>query len=571
MMKINPIIKKEIITLFRSDYVSKAKQVASLLVTIVLNVLLIGFIVALYSLLDSKVSVVTIDGTSASIPLFISLVSIMVVAYTIFTMNTLSKVLFNQNDRFILRVMPLKETEIILPKLISMYFRIFVTYSLMFLALLITFGVIHSNDPNISIRWWYWPLSFVFTLITPAIILFFAVIFSYPFHLLKQFINRHPVVQIIVSILIICCLSVIYFAVIQLFADLITNNSVSTLLSVSNLQKLNTITEFLVPMNYMIQVLCNLDKWTHFIIYIAIVLVSIGAVYFIAIGYYRLYCKKDEKFSVVPKKGAKISKFPLIKKDFKLMFRNTSGSISFIVLAVLSAIFSTFLAYLTGKLFESYGLANLNPSLAGNTDSGIVAVVSYLYFPVVILFVTLFISIIFNSETKLFNKEKRTASVILTMPQTFKRQVISKMFLNLVLLFIVNLLVFILVSALSILPVLDALMLFIISLFITFSTFLMSVSHTLNVTKSLSATNDIATTGNTNFIFSIVFPIITFLLTGALLIGAYYGNLLSLVSPTVIYLIVAVIALILLVLAFIQFRIRLKKFSKFLSEGGISK
>jgi prolipoprotein diacylglyceryltransferase len=263
--------------------------------------------------------------------------------------------------------------------------------------------------------------------------------------------------------------------------------------------------------------------------------------------------------------------FCAFKKDFKLMFRNTSGSVSFIVLAVLSAIFSTFLAYLTGKLFESYGLANLNPSLAGNTESGIVAVVSYLYFPVVILFVTLFISIIFNSETKLFNKEKRTASVILTMPQTFKRQVLSKMFLNLILLFIVNLLVFILVSALSILPVLDALMLFIISLFITFSTFLMSVSHTLNVTKSLSATNDIATTGNTNFIFSIVFPIITFLLTGALLIGAYYGKLLSLVSPLIIYLIVAIIALILLVLAFIQFRIRLKKFSKFLSEGGISK
>ena len=114
-------------------------------------------------------------------------------------------------------------------------------------------------------------------------------------------------------------------------------------------------------------------------------------------------------------------------------------------------------------------------------------------------------------------------------------------------------------------------MLFIISLFITFSTFLMSVSHTLNVTKSLSATNDIATTGNTNFVFSIVFPVITFLITGALLIGAYYGNLLSLVSPTVVYLIVAIIALILLVLAFIQFRIRLKKFSKFLSEGGISK
>ena len=570
-MKINPIVKKELISLFRNDYMSKVKQVAGLIVSIMLNLLLIGFIVTLYSLLDSKVSVVTIDGVSASIPLFITLISIMVVAYTLFTMNTLSKVLYNQNDRFILRVMPLKETEIIIPKLGTMYLRILFTYSLMFLALLISFGILHYDDPNIAISWWYWPLSVVFTFVTPMIILFFAVIFSYPFHLFKQFINRHPVVQVIVSILVITALSIAYFAVIQLFADLITNNSVNTLLSVGNLQKLNAITKFLVPINYMIQVLCNQDKWLHLLVYVAFILISLGSVYFIALGYYRLYVKGDEKFSVVPKKRAKIEKFPLISKDFKLMFRNTSGSLSFIVLAVLSAIFSTFLAYLTGKLFEAYGLSSLNPGLAGNANEGILAVVSYLYFPVIVLFVTLFISIIFSSKTKLFQKEKRNVSIILTMPQTFKKQIISKMFLNLCLLFIVNLLVFILTASLRILPVLDALLLFIISLFITFSTFLMSVSHTLAVTKSLSSTSDIATTGSTNFIFSIIFPIFAFLLTAGLLVGAYYADLLSMVSPVIIYTIVAVIALLLLVLAILQFRSRLRRFSRFLSEGHIGK
>ena len=184
-MKINPIVKKELISLFRNDYMSKVKQVAGLIVSIMLNLLLIGFIVVLYSLLDSKVSVVTIDGVSASVPLFITLIAIMVVAYTLFTMNTLSKVLYNQNDRFILRVMPLKETEIIIPKLGTMYLRILFTYSLMFLALLISFGILHYDDPNITISWWYWPLSVVFTFVTPMIILFFAVIFSYPFNLFK--------------------------------------------------------------------------------------------------------------------------------------------------------------------------------------------------------------------------------------------------------------------------------------------------------------------------------------------------------------------------------------------------
>ena len=99
----------------------------------------------------------------------------------------------------------------------------------------------------------------------------------------------------------------------------------------------------------------------------------------------------------------------------------------------------------------------------------------------------------------------------------------------------------------------------------------MSVSHTLAVTKSLSSTNDIATTGSTNFIFSIIFPIFAFLLTAGLLVGAYYADLLSMVSPVIIYTIVAVIALLLLVLAILQFRSRLRRFSRFLSEGHIGK
>ena len=570
-MKVNPIVKKEIITLFRSDYLSKAKQIASLLGSALLNLILVFFIVGLYYLLDSKVSVITIDGVSASIPLFITLTSIMVVAYTVMATNTLSNVLFNQNDKFILRVMPIKESHIILPKLGSTYIKIFLTYSITFIALLIAFGVIHLNDPNIPIRWWYWPLTVVFTFLTPCIILFFATVLSYPFNLLKTFINRHPVFQVIVTILVITVLSIAYFYVVQLFADLITNNNINELLSASNLHKLNIVTKFLIPLNYMIQVLCNQDKWLHLLVYLAFLLVSVGSIYFIALGYYRLYVKRDEKFSVVTIKEPKLNKFPLIKKDFKLMFRNSSGNVSFIALAVLSAIFSTFLAYLTGKLFEAYGLNNLNPSLAGNQTSGILAVVSYLLFPVVVLFVTLFISIIFSNETKLFLKEKRTASLILTMPQKFKHQVISKMILNLGLLAFVNILTFILVASLGILNPLDSFILFVISLFVTTSTFLMSVSHTLSVTKSLSATSDIATTGNTNFIFSLIFPILTFILTVGLLIGAYYAGLLATVSPSAIYALIGVIAAILFTLSILLFRSRLYKFAKFLATGEVGR
>ena len=40
--------------------------------------------------------------------------------------------------------------------------------------------------------------------------------------------------------------------------------------------------------------------------------------------------------AVIKLQEPKLSKYPLLKKDFKLMFRNTSGSVSFIVLAFIS-------------------------------------------------------------------------------------------------------------------------------------------------------------------------------------------------------------------------------------------
>ena len=573
-MKLNPIVKKELISLFRRDHISKAKQVVSFLLSTLFNFVLVAFVVALFTLFYNKsYTIISTNGIPAPLLVFILFMVIVFGAYSLFTMNTLSNSLYNKNDRFILRVMPIKETSIILPKLGSTYIKLLLTFGVMFLSLMLTFGILVLSKPcvYVSIGWYYWPLSIIFTFISPFFIIFIGTIFSYPFHLLKGFIGRHPVIQIIVSIVIISILSLAYFLIIDAFAYLVRSDSLSEILRPSNCDFMKSIVEWMVPINYMILSLVNATHLIYLLVFIAALVIALSTTYFIAMGYYHRYIKIDDRFSVIKLQEPKLSKYPLLKKDFKLMFRNTSGSVSFIVLAFISAIFSTFLAYFVGVLFKSYGIDPSSPSINAGSNYAALAIIPYLYFPLIVLFVTLSISIIFATETKLFIKEKATASVILTMPQTFKKQILSKMLLNSILLFAVNLLVFILVISIGILAPLDAFILFLLSLFVTFSTFLLTVSHTLAVTKSLTATSDIATTGNFNYLISIFFPFVIFIITGGLLIGAHYSKLLVNLSPIIIYLVVAAIAAIILAFSIFMFIRRTKKFSKFLSEGGISK
>jgi hypothetical protein len=438
---------------------------------------------------------------------------------------------------------------------------------------MLTFGILVLSKPcvYVSIGWYYWPLSIIFTFISPFFIIFIGTIFSYPFHLLTGFIGRHPVIQIIVSIVIISILSLVYFLIIDTFAYLVRSDSLSEILRPSNCDFMKSIVDWMVPINYMILSMVNASYRIYLLVFIAALVIALSTTYFIAMGYYHRYIKIDDKFSVIKLQEPKLSKYPLLKKDFKLMFRNTSGSVSFIVLAFTSAIFSTFLAYFVGSIFDTYGLNKTNPSELVNSEFDLLNIAPQLYFPLIVLFVTLAISVIFASETKLFLKEKRTVSVILTMPQAFKKQILSKMFLNLILLGIVNIIVFILVASIGILPIIDSLILFTISLFVTFSSFLFGVSHTLSVTKSLSTTSDIANVSNFNFVISIIFPIVAFIITGGLVVGAYYLGLLSSMSPTIIYLFVVLITGIFFAFSIYLFIRRSKRFSRFLSEGVVGK
>lgn len=578
-MEISPIVKKEFVSLFRRDYYSKAKSVANLLSSLVLNLVLVAFVVFLYSFLDSKLTsqgiIIQGPGYTAALPIFILVMTLMICVYSLITANTLSNSLYNQDDRFILRVMPLKEHHILLPKLGTMYIRILSTYAIMFLALLITFGILHLNDPTIGISWWYWPLSIFFTFITPIFILFFGVILSYPLKLLKLIINRHPIIQVIVSIAAVAVVSVVYFFVIDFFSDLINGSAsggvdISTIISTSTLRGLDFLTNFCVPVNYMIQVLCNLDKWSYFLIYVAAILICFGLVYFITMGYYHEYLKIDEKFSVIPKKEVRVHKYPLLLKEFRLMFRNSTGSLSFVVYAVCASILAAFLVYFVNKTygdFSSVGTTNL-----GNITDNIFALLNYIDLPICILFMTLSISLVFSNETKLFIKEKRTASVILTIPQSFKKQIVAKLVINTILLFLSNILSFTLIASFGIFDsAIDLLIILGCSLFITFSTFFLSVGHTLSVTKSLSATNDIATTGSLNFLIALLFPIAVFLIAfGLLYLFTTLEGLKSL-SGTITYAFIIIVLVTIFVLSIVYLIKKIKQFSKFLSEGGIVK
>lgn len=545
------IIKKELLSVFRLDYISKFKQAISLIINLVLNLLVVFFIAYLYILIDGKIS--NIVGASKSV--FILFVEVILFIYTLIATNNTAKVLYNTSDKYIIRVMPLKDTEIILPKLLALYCKTLFSYGIMFITILFTYGIINSQGV------WYYILSLLFLFTTPVIMLFIATALSYPFYLLKNFINRHSVVQIIVMVLFISLFSLVYFGIVQLFIELIANQNVIIIFNADNMNLLSNICFYLIPSNLIVSNIL-LEPSKFYITYHILLFIFSGClIYYIANVYYHKYLIHDEKFKVASYRKLGIEKHPIIKKDIKLIFRNSSSGVSFVIVSLCACLYCTFLAYLVNQLFDIYGLNYISNSI------GFAGFIKYTYFPIIALLISLLLSLVFAGESQLFKREENTKSILLTIPINIKNQVLSKMTVNLVLLFIVNFLIYILILSFGILPFVEGSLLFLITLSSSFATYFLSSGSSMAISKEEAKRGNI-TPKNVSFVYSLFIPLVSFIISIFALYLFFNVNLINSISTNLIYLFVALINISLLVLTIFYFMSRLKKYSTFISNGG---
>lgn len=548
---ISPIIKKELLSVFRLDYISKFKQAISVLINIVLNLLVVFFVAYLYIMIDNKIT--NIVGASKSI--FILFISIMFIVYSFIAISNASKILYNSSDKYIIRVMPLDDKTILLPKLLALYCKIFMSYLIMFITILFTYGILYNQGA------WYFILSIIFLFTTPIIICFVGVVFSYPFYLIKNFINRHTVVQIICSVLLIFIFSIIYFLIVQLFIELIANQNVILIFNADNMNILSNICVYLIPSNMIVSNILLEHSKFYITFHILLIIFSFFLIYYLSVVYYHKHLLKDEKFKVSSLKKLEVEHHPVIKKDIKLIFRNTESGISFVIISLCACLYCTFLAYLVNRLFDIYGLNYISNSL------GFAGFIKYTYFPIIAFLISLLLTLIFSNQSQLFKRENNTKSIILTIPVNIKHQVLSKMFVNLGLLFIVNLLIYILISIFSILSPLEALLLFLITLSSSFSSYFLTCGKSLVISKEELQKGSI-TPKNISFIYSIIIPLITFAFTIVCLYLFFNIEAISSLSSNLIYLFIGLINIGFLVLCVFYFYSRLKKYAKFISNGG---
>ena len=383
---------------------SLSKRILSALVTIIFVAAFIGIEVFLYITILNKIGS-TKDAPIAFTCLFLFVISIVIIISGLVSAN---KLFFNEKDIEQLSVHPVDEISIIFSKLMFLFITHYVISFVTSFPLFIAFGTIYKKTM----------LFYYVGLFYPFLTFFFevgiALIFVYPFWLLKNYLNKHIIVRFIVIAVVLFGFSFLYTRVLNVFVEIIIGGNFNTILA--QVPKLVELQKFEFPVNFVVRAL--FDNNTRYLFpYIAI---GIGVFMFgcsiaiFAFNYVRnISLSKNFKIKERKLKKTSVTR-ALIKKEFKMLTKNSEYSFSFLGLLVIQPL----LGYLVIKA--------LNTIFTTGVFAYYISVVPN-FLPLLDVLILMFFTVIINQgASQYIQMEKSTIKLIKTIPVTFKKQLLIK-------------------------------------------------------------------------------------------------------------------------------------------------
>ena len=235
------LISKDFKLLFAKDGDSK-KKILSYLANLIILALFISIETFIFTTLLHKIESFN-NAPRAFLAIFLAFISLFMII-----LNTLraKKLFFNNLDIQQLTQHPLSSGEIISSKLFLLFLMHYFTTIILVYPLFISYGLlIHKS------MWFYYIIVFY-----PVITFLFeggiSLLLVYPYKLFKDFLNKHTVIEFITSILLMVILGVVYAIILNLFMQLVGDNNLNLLFTVSNINKVLNISTKLVPINFLV-------------------------------------------------------------------------------------------------------------------------------------------------------------------------------------------------------------------------------------------------------------------------------------------------------------------------------
>lgn len=379
----------------------------------------------------------------AFISLFLMILSVL------FLFNDISlcyKLFFNDKDQQILANKPISDFEMVFSKLILIFVVNLGMFLIFVYPILVSYGIQIGRTPT-----YYWAVLFY-----PTISFFFeagvALFVTYPYFLVRKFLDVHPILRIVVVLVLLALFSVGYLYVLNLFVSLVSGGLSNSFFSEANIQLLRNMRRFEIPSTFLVSLF--LERGYRSLIFLicgglGIFLVGL-IVFLIAYRHAKLFRLNYAKGvnhrykQVSPMKA-------LIKKESILLFRGSSFVSSFVgILAVSPAV-----------LF--FVLKALNSAFSSSLFAYMTLMFPNVMFYFDLLIVMLFVHSINAGASSYLTDEKRGLVIMRTIPVSYSKQLYLKMLIPYLCSFFFLGVSMIVAGALNVLAPLDALLVFIVS------------------------------------------------------------------------------------------------------------
>lgn len=313
---------------------SLRKQIISSIFSVLVVLALIAIETFIFQVLLNKIKSFY-QAPISFLTLFLFIISLLMIVFNVIQAR---KLFFNKIDMDQLTVHPVSNSQIILSKLIFLFFMHYTTTLMFTYPLFISYGLtFHKAQLYYYVTLFYPLLTFIFEVGV-------ALIFVYPIKKLADWLKKHLIVQFVLAIVIIFGLVYLYSLVLNVFINLVAANQITSIFSTEFIEGLAKIKKYFIPTYFLTELFINNNSGVMFpYIAIAFGVFSLGLI--VAIASFKYFknsihsndsIKKEHKITLISDTKA------LIKKEIILLFKDSGYILSFTGLLVVQP----FLAYL---------------------------------------------------------------------------------------------------------------------------------------------------------------------------------------------------------------------------------
>ncbi len=398
------LIKKDF-RLFFPDYGHISKKISTALFISIIVALFIGIEVYVFTTILNKIKIYQ-NAATAFFSIFLFVIVLLV---TLAAVLNASKLFFNEQDFHQMMIYPISNVKKIATKLVFLFFFQYFLNVCFAFPLFISYGMILNVDASFYVLMLCYPiLSFLFEAGV-------AMILVYPYKLISTFLKNHLIVQFITMIILIAGGVYLYGNFLTLFMSLVSNNEMDQLFTITSIERLIKLGYQLFPSNYLVMIFTNFNVGIFFT-YVAIML----AVFLFGLGFLSLFYThfnqsiQRKQHSLQKKMQVYPPIFTLIKKEFILLFKDSSYIFTFTGLLLVEPFLSYLICHAMSTVF-THGIFAYYIMVLPN------------FIPLVNIVFLVLISIIINKGANQYiTMEKNNVRLLKTLPVKATTQLLIK-------------------------------------------------------------------------------------------------------------------------------------------------